>query len=300
MNRIISLILAAVVLCSAAAVAVSAEIDLPLIPIDDMTEPESVWDRTVNADKITVTGYTGTRAVIKIPTKLDNIGVSAIGAAAFAGNESITGATIPSAIRTIGDGAFENCTSLNQVSLSSNMTALGEAVFKGCVSLTSVSLKKKLTSIGDEAFYGCSALESISLPTVLNAIGERSFYGCSSLSSVTIPASVTSIGSQAFDGCSSLVKVYFDGTRAAWNAIAIEETNDTLLNARIICIDEPLPGDLEFDRSINARDILLLMRYLVGYDMGDVGTEVADYNCDGKVNNRDVLQMMLDIVNGVV
>ena len=40
------------------------------------------------------------------------------------------------------------------------------------------------------------------------------------------------------------------------------------------------------------------MRYIVGYTDAGFDASRADFNGDGKVNNRDVLMMMLDIVNG--
>ena len=43
---------------------------------------------------------------------------------------------------------------------------------------------------------------------------------CTALESIHIPASVTSIGAQAFGYCSNLADVYFEGTRAQWNAIS--------------------------------------------------------------------------------
>ena len=49
---------------------------------------------------------------------------------------------------------------------------------------------------------------------------------------IVIPASVTSIAKQAFSS-EFLTDVYYTGTEAQWNNIAIGENNDTLLNATI-------------------------------------------------------------------
>ena len=50
---------------------------------------------------------------------------------------------------------------------------------------------------------------------------------------MTIPDRVTSIDQLVFYGCSNLTDVYYGGSEAQWNQIAIAEDNDPLLNATI-------------------------------------------------------------------
>ena len=66
----------------------------------------------------------------------------------------------------------------------------------------------------------------------------------------------------------------------------------------------PLPsaqkGDVNGDGSINARDVVAIMRYLVGVNDDVFLKGCADYNSDGTINARDVLLIMMAIVNGEV
>ena len=298
--------LAALIICGFAALSAFADINLPLIPIDDIqNEGEDVWTYTVTgADSVTVTGYTGTRTFVSIPAKLSQKNVTAIGDSAFYNKSSITNISIPSSVSAIGDSAFENCAKLKDVFIPSGVESLGESAFKGCRALKSVSLPAGLTSIGANAFSGCSALESVVIPSEIAVIEQYTFYGCSSLASVAIPASVTSIDQYAFSGCSALETVEFGGSRVEWNDISIHETNQPLFSATLNCAVESLPdrapGDLDGDGAINAADVIALMRHIIGLVDDGSAAEYADYNGDGFVNNRDVLLMMLDIANGIV
>lgn len=56
-------------------------------------------------------------------------------------------------------------------------------------------------------------------------------------------------------------------------------------------------GDADGDGSVNARDAISLMKYIVGCDV-KLTQGAADMNADGKLNSRDVLVLMQTIVNG--
>ena len=61
---------------------------------------------------------------------------------------------------------------------------------------------------------------------------------------------------------------------------------------------EGVRGDVDLDGSVNAADVIKIMRYLVGFDQPEFFVRFADYDGDGKVNARDVLTLMLALVNG--
>lgn len=93
---------------------------------------------------------------------------------------------------------------------------------------------KSVTQIAQRAFYKRTSLISVEIPDSVTSIGGWAFCNCPSLTRVTIPASVTEIGIRAFDdACTGLVDVYYDGTEEMWNQIAIDEGNETMLNAKI-------------------------------------------------------------------
>ncbi len=56
-------------------------------------------------------------------------------------------------------------------------------------------------------------------------------------------------------------------------------------------------GDITGDGRVNLNDVIGIMRARVGYEVPGYTYSRADYNEDGKVNNRDILAMLLDIVN---
>ena len=62
--------------------------------------------------------------------------------------------------------------------------------------------------------------------------------------------------------------------------------------------DSGLPGDIDNDGRVNAADVRLVMRYLVGWQDEGIYSARLDFTGDGKINNKDVLGMMLAMVNG--
>lgn len=65
-------------------------------------------------------------------------------------------------------------------------------------------------------------------------IRSNAFKSKSSIKRVVIPKNVTTIESNAFYGCSGLTNVYYEGTKAEWDAMSISTTgNPKLLEATI-------------------------------------------------------------------
>ena len=59
-------------------------------------------------------------------------------------------------------------------------------------------------------------------------------------------------------------------------------------------------GDVDGDRAINAADVRLAMRYIVGYADAECDSAFADFDGSGRINARDVLLMMFYIIDGTV
>lgn len=119
------------------------------------------------------------------------------------------------------------------VTIPNNVTSIGESAFQLCENLVSVSIPNSVNSIEMTAFQGCTGLTSVTIPDSVNSIGRNAFQYCRSLTNVMIPDSVTSIGEWAFYNCFDLKDVYYGGTQAQWNAIAIGEKNDPLTTATL-------------------------------------------------------------------
>ena len=64
----------------------------------------------------------------------------------------------------------------------------------------------------------------------------------------------------------------------------------------VITLAETISGDVNGDKSINNKDLGLLMQYVNGWDV-TVNTNAADVNDDGTVNNKDYA-LLMQYVNG--
>lgn len=248
--------------------------------------------------------------------------VTTIGNYAFYNCSDLTSATIGNGVTTIGDYAFKNCDSLTKVTISDSVTIIGDYAFESCDSLAKITIGNNVTDIGGYAFYNCDSLTNITLPDSLVTIGERAFYSCDGLTSVTIPDNVTTIGSYAFAyctklanitiganvsiivygaflGCSKLTDVYYNGTESEWDEIAIANSNEPLLNAKLHfkTINDSnsfhILGDANGDGKVNSLDALACLNHAIDKEVltGKFFT-AADVNYDGKVNSFDALMLL--------
>jgi hypothetical protein len=117
---------------------------------------------TTNADEtITITGYSGPVGAVNIPTNLNGLTVTSIGADAFASNNSLTSVAIPGSVTSIGANAFESCSKLTNATIANGLTSLPTGVFRFCSSLNNVTIPGSITNLGDQAFANCSGLTSL-------------------------------------------------------------------------------------------------------------------------------------------
>jgi len=180
-------------------------------------------------------------SALSIPQVLNGYNVTAIGDEVFAEFNStrITSITIPETVTSIGKYAFEDITV--KLNVKGELTQIGEGAFMGCTALESVQLGSGLTSLPFSAFYGCSSLKSVIIPEGVTLISEDAFKDCSSIVTAVIPSSVTEIENSAFDGCEALKTVFFGGTEAEYDAIAINEKNDALEDINLYFYSEEKP-----------------------------------------------------------
>ena len=157
--------------------------------------------------------------------------VTSIGSSAFESCWQLTSVTIPNSVESIGGGAFSSCGSLTSVTIPDSVVSIGGYAFSGCKALSSITIPGSVTSVGQYAFNACTSLENAAISGGVTNIAEGVFKGCAALTSVTISKSVTSIDADAFYECSSLTDVYYDGTAADWEIIAIDYGNENLTDA---------------------------------------------------------------------
>lgn len=77
----------------------------------------------------------------------------------------------------------------------------------------------------------------------MKTIEDGGFEYCSILKTITLPASLASIGASAFKNCDRLETVNYGGTQAQWAQIKIDDYNDKLTDAKIICSDGIINGE---------------------------------------------------------
>jgi PKD repeat protein len=166
--------------------------------------PSTCFSYTINNGAITITGYTCSGGAVNIPSMINGLPVTVIGAA-FENNNNVTSVTIPDSVTSIGDHAFDSCYNLTSVTIGNSVTHIGEWAFSVC-NLTNVTIPNSVTSIGDGAFNDCPLLTNVTIPNSITSIGGEMFRYCG-LTSIMIPQSVTSIGSSAFEYCDSLTSI---------------------------------------------------------------------------------------------
>ncbi len=124
---------------------------------------------------------------------------------------------------------------ITKVTVPEGVTTVGDCVFYGLNNLESVSLPKSLRKIGDSAFQSCEKLKSITVPYKVESIGEFAFNYCEGLTSIVLPKRLTRIETGAFYGCDNLKTIYYAGSKADWEDMYKDDTdNDPLFNATVV------------------------------------------------------------------
>ena len=101
--------------------------------------------------------------------------VLAIGPTAFEETD-IESVAIPNGIAVIGAAAFAGCESLAEVTFEGkSLRMIGGSAFQGCPALKSIEIPEGVTHIGEYAFIE-SAVESISVPSSLTSVGDEAFH----------------------------------------------------------------------------------------------------------------------------
>ena len=186
-----------------------------------------------DANRATITGYSGNATALYIPGEIDGHEVVAIGDRAFENRTDLRTVMIPDSVTEMGGYAFNNCTNLSNVTLSKNLESMGSSAFGNCDGLTQIEIPKSLdvggdyysgafadcanlkkvtfergtTKIASSLFCGCTGIEKIDIPDTVKVIQVCAFKECKNLSTVNIPDSVIEIEGWAFESCSVLTKI---------------------------------------------------------------------------------------------
>ena len=121
-----------------------------------VTEKEIQYDRRSGE----ITGYTGNYTNIIIPSTINGVKMTKIGADVFR-KKGLTSITIPAGVTSIGYGAFAD-NRLTSVTIPAGVTSIGNDAF-AYNQLTNVTIPAGVTSIGWEAFAYNNQLTSITI-----------------------------------------------------------------------------------------------------------------------------------------
>ena len=159
--------------------------------------------------------------------------VTEIGTGAFSACTGLTAVTLAPGVRSLGAYAFAACTALRRIDLPDGMTLLGSGLFSGCTALTELPLPDDVAWVEPRLCENCTALQNIVLPAAMTEVPRGLLRGCTGLRRVTLQGAVTAVGNGAFAGCDALADVYFTGTRAQWDAVAVGANNARLTAAAV-------------------------------------------------------------------
>lgn len=109
--------------------------------------------------------------------------------------------------------------SVEYAGLTYAVTTVGEEAFVNDNTIESLTTTPVLKEIGARAFMFCINLEEVNLADGIETIGDAAFFGCNAFTTFNIPGSVKYVGYKAFAECAALTDIYYDGTKAQWNAL---------------------------------------------------------------------------------
>jgi len=141
--------------------------------------------------------YTGSVAIITIPT-----GVTSIGAGAFENKTQLTSVTIPSSVTSIGGEAFKGCTGLAD---ADGFVIVRGIMFDYTGSAAEVTVPSGVTSLSAGIFFFCDYLESITLPESVTSISSSPFFMCMNLRHIYLLGSTISIEADTFEDLTATV-----------------------------------------------------------------------------------------------
>lgn len=234
-------------------------------------------------------------------------GVVSIGHSAFYECRKLDSISIPDSVTKMGDYCFYNCTSLKSARLSESLTELPGDTFYNCSLLSALVIPDNIQTIRGEACYGCKNLKSVSLGKNLQKIDDNAFWDCISLKSITVPEYVTYIGFSAFNKCESLNELIimnqvcsiaggsnlpktciiygYEGSTAQKYAEKIGNPFEVIGASNII------KGDINNNGIVNLADIVILNKFLIGYDVTVSDWKTIDINDDKVVDVFDLCLM---------
>lgn len=242
---------------------------------------------------ISIEGYFGESDDIIIPQTIDSKVVSNVSALIF----HFSG--VPIKI----DGETKNPTRIIKAEIQAKITSvniqfsyieelilpssINKINFFNCSNLKTLVVPEGVTELPSFCFQYSSSLTSVSLPSTLESIGYMAFTECNNLKEVLIPSKTKYIDPTAFVGMDGKDNnINFKGWFGS-PAYYFAKKHNLVFKGF---------GDIVTDLKINAKDVLVLKKYIAKYEISAEKIEL-DINNDDKINTIDVLILRKYLAN---
>lgn len=174
----------------------------------------------------------------------------------FTNNTSLTDIKMPGDLKAIGQNTFANCSSLETIVIPESVELISAGAFSNCSSLTGIEIPDGVKFVDSMVFANCASLENVKVSSQTSMIGMNAFKGCISLKELSLPSTMTLIDWNAFASCSNLTDIYFQGTKAEWDAIIIRPgALDGSVNVHFM--NEPVASESDFEFMESSNDIVI-------------------------------------------
>lgn len=183
---------------------------------ETITDDAGVWEiqcAIANGEKIcTIIGYHGKGGAIKIPAKIKDYIVKAIGDNVFKNNDKIEKVTFEknNQCEEIGNYAFgfapetvnkEKESELTKIEFPDSLKRIGSYAFYNNRKLPQFpELPEGLTTIGSQAFWNAPSAKAdlLVIPETVTEIGNQAFRWCGAIRNVRVNSTTLNLGCQAF------------------------------------------------------------------------------------------------------
>ena len=199
------------------------------------------FEYTVTKKGILINSYTGPNASVKIPSKINNVSVTAIDNHVVEG-QICTSISIPKSVIDIQEEAFNECSSLLSIIVDGNNPkyksvngvlfnkAMTSILAVPCATTGSFVIPNSVKTIGDSTFGYCTNLTSITISSSVTTIFRDAFNGCENLTNITIPKNVTLIHDAAIGDCPNLKSINVDSRNPKYKSVNGVLFNKTATN----------------------------------------------------------------------
>jgi hypothetical protein len=238
MKRILSFVLAVVMIFLTASLTVSA------------VEDDFVYTISEDGTYYILTEYRGSATEVTVPSAYNELPVKVIGEASFQHKDTIEKVTLPSTITEIQTYAFAHCYELVDINIPSAVTYIGSCAFSDCFGLREIAIPSSVQKMDLEVFRRCSEDMKIYFESASAPEGFSPYWMSSAANPPTAYWNYYKRGD--VDG---------DGESVALDYLMIRRT---VMGTYTCTKKQTLACDVDGDGTIVALDYIMLRRAVMG------------------------------------